>query len=588
MGISGIEMSSTVPRVLLNNYLMHVSNDTRNSLSSIDNCANMLPVSIPLHDKTANLYRCASNMHLVLWSPEEAATSSTLCRVRLFSSAALSSTLSPEEGCPPRIVGVQSYPSSPPLNFSSATTSFLSSSKSSNIPSPSQYKNLKTGEYLMIPSGYLAEVDPRPSVSESLVPGESETPSALANPPDSSSSQLLASCLVDASNIVSVEDSLRFTSRAVSFTKTPQPHSVSFDFASPLGLKDPHLVMERSPLDLTLNSYANHLLGIRPDLTVLRDSAPEISVLEAANQEKEPPRKGSRDRRRKGTGSASSSAKGGSQSTSADFKTWQDLIAWKGRMVTLTLPRPLPPLLLSQPTRTSVDIELTLSYWPAENDKTSFGVLIKVCRVGEGDLSADNLSYQQKRNALRRSLFVDLDGEQEQEVWEPDLVEEVVPVQEGGGESSEREADRCNVQRVVVDSASALSTSPYSKSSATSPREGAARFLRVTLSPLVPFSIYQASARLFVARTQGPISLFTPPFITPPLAPPTAPGHLLFQPDLHHFPLADVPGSLVSQGEWFSGVRASVRSTTWGATGGGGATLACAIDFSMPSGDTSS
>lgn len=313
-------------------------------------------------------------MNTVLWIPASAKSSINVSvNVRLFQINTIVSTVNNSEqvgshhsGC----FGLQrfckkGFPTSGEINHSPNCQPLLSPSSTSSVDGRDFIEtSLNEGEYLFVPHGFAASI--QPIISET----DSKTDTFL-----------LSSCSVDASNLVEFENSLRTSFSPFDRTLLSELRSSAVD-----------LSIERFPVELSVRKYLEILMGLR--------SFPAEDRGESKSQ---PQPSQQRDRRKRGKN---------------DFKDWQDAINWNARVTALTMPRLSPPLLLTVG-RSAATFELANSFAPSASDRTAFGLLIELCQLDlarEGALLAaversllDSSANNETLNncTLRRTLWSD-------------------------------------------------------------------------------------------------------------------------------------------------------------------------------------
>jgi len=160
-----------------------------------------------------------------------------------------------------------------------------------------------------------------------------------------------------------------------------------------------------------------------------------------------------------------------------ELRAWQAGLEWALRLRRTALPRPL--VLLQARGRTEAWLEVTSPFRPPPEDRTAFGLVVRLCL-----LAPDRPA---RIRAVHRALVADH--------------------QEGPG-PGEGGAGGCEVRRMAWGEL----------------LPGDRGAVRLLLRALRPSSPYQAAVGLFLDRTDGPLSLFSGPFLTLPLAPPSPPG----------------------------------------------------------------
>ena len=239
-----------------------------------------------------------------------------------------------------------------------------------------------------------------------------------------------------------------------------------------------------------------------------------------------------------------------------DFKKWQTDNKWNLFVQVMSLPRPVvvAGILVG---RTNASLSFRSDFHPPVADKTKFGFNIALCPPGH--------------QAIRYTMV-------------PPAPYDVV--------------GSCHMLKVTRrGGVSAAWTSPPSSSTSSAvirPSEEVLGVFQLSLQGLSPLSFYQVGLGAFYDQSEGPWSLYTLPFLTLPLTPPSPPGdrlvavmgedeHYLFASIIFSAPIDDGGSALL-------GYRLSSRNCVTGvwlsrgdfppSGGGGGGTIR--IDHLLP------
>jgi hypothetical protein len=246
-----LALSSSVPRLLANNYLLRLSNATRMAAVQRNHCAAAVPrAHLVSSNSSSDIFRCSSSMNTVLWMPTSsysAAASDAAVNIRIFQIDRIRPTSADGIAAADATTADAPSPSLPdssqeetcrdlqrfcPHGSSSASNHCTTARVPAGDESAELFfteSSLRSGDYLFIPHGFAVSL--QASAENSLV---------------------LSSCLVDASNLVGFEDSLRASPASFDAALLREMRGGAVDFT-----------LDRHPAELSLGDYLQLLTGLR-------------------------------------------------------------------------------------------------------------------------------------------------------------------------------------------------------------------------------------------------------------------------------------------------------------------------------------
>ena len=256
-----LALSSSVPRLLANNYLLRLSNATRMAAVQRNHCSAAVPrAHLVSSNSSSDIFRCSSSMNTVLWMPTSsysAAASDAAVNIRIFQIDRIRPTSADGIAAADATTADAPSPSLPdsaqeetcrdlqrfcPHGSSSASNHCTTARVPAGAESAELFfteSSLRAGDYLFIPHGFAVSLQVSASASASA--GWS-----------AENSLVLSSCLVDASNLVGFEDSLRASPASFDAALLREMRGGAVDFT-----------LDRHPAELSLGDYLQLLTGLR-------------------------------------------------------------------------------------------------------------------------------------------------------------------------------------------------------------------------------------------------------------------------------------------------------------------------------------